>query len=138
MRESPRLPKKPIWNASSGGLPRNDCQHHLSVTRAIGEIGSGLNGHRAKLKRVLADPSIGAIVVEHRDRLARFGADYVEAALMAAGRRLIVIDQTEMTDDLVTDMIDVMTSFCARLYGRRAARARAAKAVNAALGQETT
>lgn len=138
MRESPRPPKRLIWNDSLGGSPRNDCQHHLSVARAIGEIGSGLNGHRAKLKRVLADPKIGAIVVEHRDRLARFGADYVEAALVAAGRRLIVIDQTEMTADLVADMIDVMTSCCARRYGRRAARNRAAKAVSAALGQETT
>jgi putative resolvase len=120
-----------------GRLAAYASQHHLSVARAIGEIGSGLNGHRAKLKRLLADPKIGAIVVEHRDRLARFGADYVEAALVAAGRRLIVIDQTEMTDDLVADMIDVMTSFCARLYGRRAARNRAAKAVNAALAKET-
>jgi putative resolvase len=121
-----------------GRLAAYASQHHLSVTHAIGEIGAGLNGHRAKLKRVLADPKIVAIVVEHRDRLARFGADYVEAALAAAGRRLIVIDSSEMNDDLVADMIDIMTSFCARRYGRRAARNRAAKVVNAALSQETT
>jgi putative resolvase len=74
---------------------------------------------------------VTAIMVEHRDRLARFGAEYIEAALSASGRKLVVIDTTEMKDDLVQDMIDVMTSMCARLYGRRAARNRAEKAVKA-------
>jgi putative resolvase len=69
------------------------------------------------------------IVVEHRDRLMRFGAEYVEAALAARGRRLVVIDQRELKDDLVADMIEVLTSFCVRLYGRRGARNRAKKAL---------
>jgi len=68
---------------------------------------------------------IGAVVVEHRDRFARFGAEYLEAALAASGRRLIVVDPSEMNDDLVQDMIAILTSFCARLYGRRSARNRA-------------
>jgi putative resolvase len=75
---------------------------------------------------------VRTVVVEHRDRLARFGSEYIEAALAASGRRLVVVDQTEMKDDLVQDMISVLTSFCARLYGRRAARNRAAKALAAA------
>ena len=61
----------------------------------------------------------------------RFGSDYVEAVLVASGRRLIVIDPTELRDDLVPDMIDVLTSFCA-LYGQRSAKRRAAAAVIAA------
>ncbi len=120
-----------------GRLATYADQQHLRVARSVGEIGSGLNGHRAELRRLLADPKIGAIVVEHRDRLARFGAEYVEAALTAAGRRLIVIDSSEMNDDPGADMIDVMTLFCARLYGRRTAKNRAAKAVNAVLTRET-
>jgi putative resolvase len=75
---------------------------------------------------------VRTIVVEHGDRLARFGSDYIEAALAASARRLVVVDQTEMKDDLVQDMISVLTSFCARLYGRRAAKNRAAKALAAA------
>jgi putative resolvase len=82
--------------------------------------------------RLLADPSVHTIVVEHRDRLARFGAEYIEAAMSASGRKVVVVDQTEMKDDLVQDMVDVLTSFCARLYGRRAAKNRAAKALAAA------
>lgn len=104
----------------------------LAVIRSVPEIGSGLNGHRPKLLKLLADPEVRMIVVEHRDRLARFGAEYIEAALAASGRSLVVIDPTEMKDDLVQDMIDVLTSFCSRLYGRRAAQNRARKALAAA------
>jgi putative resolvase len=97
----------------------------LQVVEAVAEVGSGLNGKRRKLLRLLSDATIGAIVVEHRDRFARFGSEYLEAALAASGRRLIVVDSSEMNDDLVQDMIAVLTSFCARLYGRRSARNRA-------------
>jgi len=103
----------------------------LRVIEAVQEVGSALNGPRPKLLRLLRNSKVGAIVVEHRDRLARFGSDDVEAALAASGRRLFVVDRTEMRDDLVQDMVDVLTSFCARLYGRRTARNRALRAVEA-------
>ena len=104
----------------------------IAVIRTVREVGSGLNGHRPKLLRLLADPKISMLAVEHRDRLMRLGAEYVEAALAAQGRKLLVVDPEEMKDDLVQDMIDVLTSFCARLYGRRSARNRAKRAVAAA------
>ncbi len=72
------------------------------------------------------------VVVEHRDRLGRMNIELVEAALSAHGRRLVVLDDGEVTDDLVGDMVEVLTSFCARLYGRRSARNRAIKAVGCA------
>ncbi|MBS7251705.1 MAG: IS607 family transposase [Candidatus Freyarchaeota archaeon] len=108
--------------------------HGLNVVREVQEIGSGLNGHRKKLLQLLADPSISTIVVEHQDRLARFGAEFISAALTAANRQLQVINQTECKDDLVQDMVDVLTSFCARLYGMRGARNRAKRAMEAAKG----
>jgi len=107
-------------------------EKQLHVVGAVAEIGSGLNGKRPRLLKVLVDRSVGAILVEHRDRLARFGSEYIEAALQASGRRIIVVDQAEMQDDLVQDMIDVLTGFCARLYGRRAAKNRAKRALEAA------
>jgi putative resolvase len=70
-------------------------------------------------------------VVEHRDRLARFGVEYLAAALAAQGRRIVVVEKDEATDDLVRDMVEVLTSFCARLYGRRGARNRAMRALTA-------
>lgn len=62
----------------------------------------------------------------------RFGASYLESALAASGRRIEVVTDTEMTDDLLKDMVDVLTGFCSRLYGRRSARNRAEKALRAA------
>jgi len=115
-----------------GRLAEYASREKLTVVRSVSEIGSGLNGHRAKVMSLLADPSVHTVVVEHRDRLARFGSEYIEAAMSASGRKVVVVDQTEMKDDLVQDMMDVLTSFCARLYGRRAAKNRAAKALAAA------
>ena len=108
----------------------------LSVAETITEIGSGMNGHRKKLLRLLGDNTVEHIVVEHRDRLMRFGAEYVEAALAGRGGKLLVVDETELKDDLVQDMISVLTSFCARLYGRRSARHRAERAVAACSAEE--
>jgi putative resolvase len=104
----------------------------LRVGQVVAEVGSGLNGKRPKLRRILSDPDAKVIVVEHRDRLARFGVEHLEAALSAQGRRIVVADPGETTDDLVRDMIEVLTSMCARLYGRRGARNRAMRAVTAA------
>lgn len=101
------------------------------VGQVVSEVGSGLNGKRPKLSRILSDPSASVIVVEHRDRLARFGVEHLHAVLAAQGRRIVVIDDGETTDDLVRDMIEVLTSMCVRLYGRRGARNRAMRAVTA-------
>ncbi len=103
----------------------------LSVAQVVTEVGSGLNGKRPKLRRVLSDPDAKVIVVGHRDRLARFGVEHLQAALSAQGRWIVVADPAETTDDLVCDMIEVLTSMCARLYGRRGARNRAMRAVTA-------
>jgi putative resolvase len=104
----------------------------LPVDQVVTEVGSGLNGRRPKLARLLADAQVTTIVVEHRDRLARFGVEQLQAALAAQGRRILVADDGETTDDLVRDVIEVLTSFCARLYGRRGARNRALRALTAA------
>ncbi len=107
----------------------------LSVVRSVTEIGSGLNGHRGKLLALLRDPTIGTIVVEHRDRLARFGSEYIEAALAASGRKLVVVNDGEATHDLIHDAADVLTSLCASLYGQRSAKSRAKRALET-IGKE--
>ena len=98
----------------------------------VTETGSGVNENRRKLNRLLADPTVGTIIVEHRDRLARMNMGLVESALKAQGRRIIVVDDTGLDDDLVRDMTEVLTSFCARLYGRRAAKRKTDAALKAA------
>ncbi|HET9875561.1 MAG TPA: IS607 family transposase [Mycobacterium sp.] len=103
----------------------------MAVGQVAAEVGSGLNGKHAKLARMLSDPSATVIVVEHSDRLARFGVEHLGAVLAADGRRIVVVDDGQSTDDLVRDMIEVLTSMCARLYGHRGARNRALRAVTA-------
>lgn len=101
----------------------------IRIDRTVTEIGSGLNGRRIKLRKILGDPTVSTIVVEHRDRLARFGVEYLEAALAAHGRTVVVLDETELADDLARDLTEVLTLMCARLYGRGSAARRAAAAV---------
>ncbi|KOT40428.1 resolvase [Streptomyces caelestis] len=113
-------------------LSRWAAQAGHRVVRVEAEIASGMNGARPKVKRLLADPDVTTVVVEHKDRLGRMNTELVEAALSAHGRRLVVLDDGEAEDDLVRDMVEVLTSFCARLYGRRSAKNRARKALEAA------
>ena len=101
------------------------------ISNEVTDIGSGLNANRKNLLKLLSDPSATHIVVEHRDRLARFGAEMVAATLEASHRQLVVINQTEFKDDLTQDFVDIVTSLCARIYGRRSARNRAQRALKA-------
>ena len=101
--------------------------------QAAGVIGCVIT---ARAVGVLSDPAATVIVVERRDRLTRFGFEHLQASLASAGRRIVVLDDAETADDLVRDVTEVLTSLCARLYGRRSASRRAAKAVAVATGDE--
>ncbi|MCK4175974.1 IS607 family transposase [Aciditerrimonas ferrireducens] len=109
--------------------------HGYAVDQVVTEVGSALNGHRRKFLGLLRDPEVTTILVEHRDRFCRFGAEEVEAALAAQGRTLVVVDPSETDDDLVRDATELLTSLCARLYGRRSAANRARRAVELACGE---
>ncbi|WP_121444998.1 IS607 family transposase [Brockia lithotrophica] len=103
----------------------------FSVGKTVKEIGSGLHGGRKELLKLLSDQNVTTIVVEHRDRLTRFGFEFLEAALRAQRRRILVVEEKEVDDDLVRDMTEVLTSLAARLYGKRSAKRRAKKALEA-------
>ncbi|MFG2108195.1 IS607 family transposase [Micromonospora chersina] len=106
----------------------------LAISEVVKEVGSGFDGKGRMLHRVLADPTVAVIVVERRDRLARFGVEHLESALSATGRRVVVLNP-QATGDLVGDMTEVLTWMCARLYGQRAAKDRAARAVAVATSE---
>jgi putative resolvase len=98
-----------------------------SVAKEVVELASGLNDQRPKLAKLLADSSIGTIIVENRDRLTRFGSHYIETLLEAQGRHLEVIFQSDTGDELIDDFVRVITSMAARIYGRRQSKRRAEK-----------
>ena len=129
---SPPRTSEAVSTAQAGRLAEWATQHDCRPDEVVKEIGSGLNGNRRQLRRTIGDPSVGTIIVEHRERLCRFGFEYIEAALSARGARILVVDDGEVEDDLVRDATEVMTSLCARLYGKRSARRRAGRAVAAA------
>lgn len=90
------------------------------VKKVVKEIGSGLNDNRPKLEKLLLDKEIDIIVVEHKDRLARFGINYIQKLLEAQERRIEIVNEVEgEKEDLVQDFVSIVTSFCARLYGNR-------------------
>ncbi|MET9915182.1 IS607 family transposase [Streptomyces sp. NPDC006476] len=128
--------QKPDLERQTARLSAWAAKAGQKVVRIESEIASGMNSCRAKAKRLLADPAVTTVVVEHKDRLGRMNVELIEAALSATGRRLVVLDDGEVEDDLVRDMVEVLTSFCARLYGRRSAKNRARKALEAAAADE--
>lgn len=93
-----------------------------TISREVREIGSGVNDSRSKLAALLSDAQISLIIVEHRDRLTRFGCNYMRLVLEQHQRRIEVINTTDPGNDLVDDFVAVITSMAARLYGRRHAR----------------
>jgi putative resolvase len=97
------------------------------VIAEVTEIASGLNDERPKLKKLLTDARVGVLVVEHRDRLTRFGYGHISTLLEQQGRRVETIFPTDTGDGLVDDFVAVITSMAARIYGRRNAKRRAAQ-----------
>ena len=95
------------------------------VVADVTEIASGLNDARPKLTKLLTDTRVGVIVVEHRDRLTRFGYGYIATLLEAQGRRVEAVFPTDTGDELVDDFVAVITSMAARIYGRRNSKRRA-------------
>jgi putative resolvase len=93
------------------------------VSKVVKEIGSGVNDARPKLLALLEEKTITHIVVEHKDRLTRFGFRYLETLLRGQGRAIEVVNLAENgTEDLLADLTSIIYSFCARLYGQRRAR----------------
>ena len=93
------------------------------VAKVVTEVGSGINDARPKLLALLADQGIGVIVVEHKDRLTRFGYRYLDTLLKNQGRAIEVVNQAENgTEDLLADLAAMVYSFCARLSGPRRAK----------------
>jgi predicted site-specific integrase-resolvase len=93
------------------------------VAKVVKEVGSGVNDGRPKLLALLEDQGISLIVVEHKDRLTRFGFRYLDTLLKTQGRAIEVVNQVENgTEDLLADLTAIVDSFCARLYGQRRAK----------------
>lgn len=99
-----------------------------AVDRVVTECGSGLNDGRPKLLKLISDKSVSRIVVEHKDRLTRFGFNYIKS--LWHGELVVVNTVVTDEDDLMQDFVSLVTSFTARLYGRRRSRRATEKLIN--------
>lgn len=100
------------------------------IALVVTEIASGVNESRPKLLALLRDEKISHIVVEHKDRLTRFGFRYLETLLELAGRHIEVVNLAENNrEDLLADLTSILYSFTARLYGQRRRAKRKTEAI---------
>jgi predicted site-specific integrase-resolvase len=100
------------------------------ITEIEKEVGSGVNDSRKKLKKLLESDSWGIIVVEHKDRLTRFGFNYIEILLNKEGRKIEVVNMAEdEKSDLMTDLISIIYSFSAKMYGLRRSKRKTEKII---------
>jgi predicted site-specific integrase-resolvase len=107
------------------------------VGQVVKEIGSGVNDSRPKLLGMLKDRQATRIVVEHKDRLTRFGFRYLETLLELQGRTIEVVNLAENEkEDLIADLVAIVSSFTARLYGPRRAKRKTARMVQALQAEE--
>lgn len=91
------------------------------IVNEVKETGSGLNDKRKKLNSILeSKENYDFIVVEHKDRLTRFGFNCIEMLMKSQGKKIEVINEASSNkEDLIQDFISIITSFCAKIYGQR-------------------
>src|SRR6266568_6049885 len=100
------------------------------VVQVVKEIASGVNDSRPKLLALLKDQQTTRIIVEHQDRLTRFGFRYLETLLEIQGRTIEVVNLAENDkEDLIADLVAIVYSFTARLYGQRRAKRKTARII---------
>lgn len=101
------------------------CARQGWTFEVIADLGSGMNYHKKGLKRLLDDiiaGRVGRLVITHKDRLLRFGAELVFAICEAKGVEVVILNRGEDTsfeEDLAKDVLEIITVFSARLYGSR-------------------
>ncbi|MDJ0735501.1 MAG: IS607 family transposase [Nostocaceae cyanobacterium] len=100
------------------------------IYKVVKEIGSGLNDNRKQLTQILVDPNYNILIVEHKDRLATFGTNYLEILLKQLDKNVEIVNQSEdKQDELMEDFIAIISSFCSRLYGLKKSKRKAAQII---------
>jgi len=147
MQECPAMSKKNDLERQKQVLELF-CSKNGWTFDIISDLGSGMNYHKKGLKSLLnaiIDDSVGRLVLTHKDRLLRFGAELVFAVCGIKGVEVVVInkgDDAAFEEDLTADVLEIITIFSARLYGSRSEKNKKllegiAKAVTEASSDDT-
>ena len=122
--------KKGDLDRQKSRLLEQAVKKKYNVEFILSEVGSGMNDNRAKLKRLfelVSAKMINRVIVEHKDRLTRFNWNYIEAFFNSHGVTIEVIEDTlpkSYEAELVEDILSLMASFSAKIYGRRSSQNR--------------
>jgi len=101
-----------------------------TVKEEVKEIGSGVNSRRKKMLSILQQSNATKLVVEHKDRLTRFGFEYIKCACDLFGCEIIILN--EANDDkerIIEDFVSIITSFCVKIYGHRRSKRKTEKLI---------
>ena len=99
------------------------------VNKNILEIGSGINDNRKQLNSILQEGKVTKLIVEHKDRLTRLGFNYIKQLCDKINCEIIIINESELNDDILQDFVSIITSFCAKLYGQRRSKRKTEKLI---------
>ena len=100
------------------------------IVHIVKEVGSGVNDNRKKLLKLLQQDDYGILLVEHKDRLTRFGFNYIKTLLEKDKKRIEVVNEAEDDkSDLMQDLVSILYSFNARLYGLRRSKRKTKKII---------
>jgi predicted site-specific integrase-resolvase len=101
-------------------LKNYSISNGYNITHSIKEIASGMNDNRNKLSKLLIEDNWDILIVENKDRLTRFGFNYIDILLKKLNKKIIVVNKTDDDKtDLMSDLISIIYSFSARMYGLR-------------------
>lgn len=113
------------------------CARGYKIHKIIQQFGSGLNDKRPKLQKLLLQGNYTKIIVQHKDRLTRFGFNYLKVLLSNCGKCIQVVNQVQDNkQDLIQDFVSIVTSFCARIYGQRRSKRKTQKLIKSLSEQE--
>lgn len=99
---------------------------------SVSEVGSGLNDGRPKLTKLLYRTDYDLLVVEHKGRLTRFGFKYLEIIASLQNFKIVVVNSVEDNEgeeDIIQDLVSIVTSMCARIYGKRRSKRKTEKII---------
>jgi len=99
------------------------------VNEVVKECASGLNDNRPKLSKILTERKATRLVIEYKDRLTRFGFNYIK--LLLDDCDIVVVNECETDQDLFEDFVSLVTSFCARIYGKRRTKRKTEQIIHA-------
>lgn len=120
-------------NAQAERLVSWAVANGFEVVHVVKEVGSGVSDKRKKLHALLSKDDYGTLLIEHKDRLTRFGFEWFVSLLAQQGKEIQVLrPPNNEQEDIIADLTAIVYSFTARLYGQRKA-VRAQQAVEAVL-----